>query len=369
LSAITRNDLKLLHTSLCHPGVTRLLHYVRTKNLPFSCDDVRTVIEQCQACAELKPRFFRQPTGELIKAIQPFERISMDFKGPLPTVSRNRYLLTIIDEFSRFPFAFACPDMSSSTVVKCLNELFALFGFPAYVHTDRGTSFMSTEVQHFLHERGIATSRTTPYSPRGNGQIEKLNGTLWKAITLALHSKELDIAKWELLLNDALQSTRSLLCTATNRTPHERLLGFNRRSGSGTSLPTWLTSPGPVLLKKNVRSSKYDPIIEEVDLVTCNPQYAVIRTPNGREETISLRMLAPREEQKVIENENQSGTELDTDCPIQSSPPRNQPTDSIMPEETTSTTEDIARPSETQAEETTHTYNLRVRRTRPNYKV
>uniref|UniRef100_A0A2C9L1R6 Integrase catalytic domain-containing protein n=1 Tax=Biomphalaria glabrata TaxID=6526 RepID=A0A2C9L1R6_BIOGL len=154
---------------------------------------------------------------------------------------------------------------------------------------------MSTEVQHFLHERGIATSRATPYSPRGNGQIEKLNGTLWKAITLALHSKELDIAKWELVLNDALQSIRSLLCTATNRTPHERLLGFNRRSGSGTSLPTWLTSPGPVLLKKNVRSSKYDPITEEVDLVTCNPQYAVIRTPNGREETVSLRMLAPRE--------------------------------------------------------------------------
>uniref|UniRef100_A0A2C9L369 Integrase catalytic domain-containing protein n=1 Tax=Biomphalaria glabrata TaxID=6526 RepID=A0A2C9L369_BIOGL len=284
LSTITRNDLKLLHTSLCHPVVTRLLHYVRTKNLPFSCDDVRTVIEQCQTCAELKPRFFRQPTGELIKATQPFERISMDFKGPLPSVSRNKYLLTIIDEFSRFPFAFACPDMSSSTVVKCLNELFALFGFPTYVHTDRG----------------IATSRTTPYSPyspRGNGQIERLN-------IITLHSKELDIAKWELVLNDALQSIRSLLCTATNRTPYERLLGFNRRSGSGTSLPTWLTSSGPVLLKKIVRLSKYDPITEEVDLVTCNPQYAVIRTPYSREETVSLRMLAPREEQKIIENEN-----------------------------------------------------------------
>ncbi|XP_055883511.1 uncharacterized protein LOC106054065 [Biomphalaria glabrata] len=210
---------------------------LRAKNLPLSCDDVRTVIEQCQTCAELKSRFFRQPNGELIKATQPFERVSMDFKGPLTSVSRKRYLLTIIDEFSRFPFAF--PDMSSSTVVKCLNELFAVFGFPAYVHNDR-----VTEVQHFLHERGIGTSSTTPYSPRGNGQIERLNRTLWKAITLALHSKELYIAEWELVLNDALQSIRSLLCTSNNRTPHERLLGFNQRSGSGTSLPTWL--------KKNV---------------------------------------------------------------------------------------------------------------------
>ncbi|XP_055867406.1 uncharacterized protein LOC106072363 [Biomphalaria glabrata] len=188
-------------------------------------------------------------------------------------------LLTIIKECSRFPFAFACPDMTSSTVVKCLNELFALFGLPAYVHIDRGTSFMSTEVQYFLHERGIATSRTTPYSLRGHGQIDKLNGTLWKAITLAQRSKELDIAKSELVLNDAYQSILSLLCTAINRTPHERLLGFNQRSGCGTSLPTWLTSPGPVLLKKNVRSSKYDPITEEVDLVTCNPQYT--KRPRG----------------------------------------------------------------------------------------
>uniref|UniRef100_A0A2C9LYU2 Integrase catalytic domain-containing protein n=1 Tax=Biomphalaria glabrata TaxID=6526 RepID=A0A2C9LYU2_BIOGL len=279
LSYITCNDLKLLHTSLCHPGGTRLMHYVRAKNLPFSCDDIRTVIEQCQICTELKPLFFPKLTGELIKATQPFERISMDFKEPLPSVSRNRYLLTIIDEFSKFPFA--CPDMSSSTVFKCLNELLAVFGFQAYVHTDRGTLFMSTEGQHFLHERGIATSRTTPYNPRGNGQIERLNRTL------ALPSKELDIAKWELVLNDALQSIRSILCTATNRTPHEGLLGFNQRSGFGTSLPTWLTSPGPVLLK-NVRSSIYDTITEEVDLVTCNPQYTVIRTPNGREETVSL---------------------------------------------------------------------------------
>ena len=33
-------SLEDIHAQLCHPGVTRLLHFVQTKNLPFSTKDV-----------------------------------------------------------------------------------------------------------------------------------------------------------------------------------------------------------------------------------------------------------------------------------------------------------------------------------------
>ena len=36
-----------LHEALCHPGVTRLNHFVRTKNLPYSLDEVKCVTSQC----------------------------------------------------------------------------------------------------------------------------------------------------------------------------------------------------------------------------------------------------------------------------------------------------------------------------------
>ena len=49
-------DLKALHITLCHPGVTRMSHCVRAKNLPYSVEDVRRVINSCAVCAELKPR-------------------------------------------------------------------------------------------------------------------------------------------------------------------------------------------------------------------------------------------------------------------------------------------------------------------------
>ena len=387
-SAMTGEDLKLLHNSLCHPGITRLLHFVRTKNLPFSCEEVRKVVNQCKTCAELKPRFFKQFSGTLIKATQPFQRLSIDFKGPLPSATHNKYLLTMVDEYSRFPFAYPCPDMSSSTVIKCLNQLFSLVGMPEYVHSDRGTSFMSKEVQAFLHERGIATSRTTPYNPQGNGQVERLNKTLWNAITLALKDLDFPISRWELVLNQALYSIRSLLSTATNETPHERVFRFNRKSSFGISIPTWLSSPGRVLLRRENRSSKYDPLTEEVELLMCNPQYAVVRLPSGKEETVSLRHLAPSpstttsEHSFFVQSEDKEclpearNTEVTVNTPTERKEHLEGSEDirTLSPEDTQNPhtplgTQELTQDSETVEQGSPPRYNLRERRTRPNYRV
>ena len=143
---------------------------------------------------------------------------------------------------------FPCKDVSARTVIQCLCQLFSVYGMPAYVHSDRGSSFMSKELRQFLVSKGIATSRTTPYNPMCNGQVEKYNGTVWKAVTMDLKTRGLPITHWQEVLPDALHSLRSLLCTATNCTPHERFFRFERRSSTGRSMPTWLLTPGPVLL-------------------------------------------------------------------------------------------------------------------------
>ena len=287
------DKLKELHISLSHPGVTRMYHFVKNRNLPFSIEDVRKINNNCKECAEIKPRFFKPEVSHLIKATQPFERLNIDFKGPLPSNNRNKYFLHIVDEFSRFPFIFPCPDVTTKTVIESLCSLFSLFGMPSYIHSDRGSSFMSQELRDFLNQRGIACSRTTPYNPEGNGQVEKFNHSIWRSITLNLRSKNLPQSHWQDVLPDVLHSARTLLCTATNNTPHERIFNFHRKSGSGTSLPTWLTTPGPVLLRRFVRNSKQDPLVDRVHLIEANPQYAFIRHDDGRETTVSIKDLAP----------------------------------------------------------------------------
>ena len=287
-------NLKQIHDDLCHPGITRLLHFVKSRNLPFSVEEVRTVVRNCSVCMEFKPRFYK-PTvpSHLIKATKPMERLNVDFKGPLPSNNRNIYFLNVIDEYSRFPWVFPCSNIDAATVSSCLVQLFTMCGLPNYIHSDRGSSFMSAELRAFLTSKGVASSRSTAYNPEGNGQIERENYTIWKAVVLALKTRGLPISRWQEVIPEVLHATRSLLCTATNETPHERLFSFPRKSAAGTSLPHWLLTPGPVYLKKHVRERKTDPLVEMVELIHCNPEYAHVRYPDGRETTVSLKHLAP----------------------------------------------------------------------------
>ena len=46
----SESRLKEIHDSLCHPGVTRTNHFIKTRNLPYSLADVRKMTESCKVC-------------------------------------------------------------------------------------------------------------------------------------------------------------------------------------------------------------------------------------------------------------------------------------------------------------------------------
>ena len=102
IASMSTSNLTEIHNELGHPGVTGMLHFVRSKNMQFSTEEVKKTCSTCRICAELKPQFYRPTPGTLIKATQPMERLSIDFKGPLPTTSWNAYILTVVDEYLRF---------------------------------------------------------------------------------------------------------------------------------------------------------------------------------------------------------------------------------------------------------------------------
>ena len=124
-------------------------------------------------------------------------------------------------------------------------------------------------------------------------QCERYNGIIWQAIKAGLKSRNIDTRNWQLVLADAFNPVCSLLCSATKETPHERMFNFKWHSTFGTSLPTWLSAPGPVLLKRHVRTSKYNSLVDKVDLLHAAPNYAIVRMPKGRETTVSLKDIDP----------------------------------------------------------------------------
>ena len=190
--------VKKIHEELGHPGSSRLYHFMSEKfplhNLQNQISDC---VKKCSICAKEKPRFLSLRNNRLITSSKPWQRLSIDFMGPKPSKTGNQYIFTVIDEFSRFPFAFAVRGPSSYVAIKCLTSLFSLFGPPHCIHSDRGTAFESREFQAFLKEWNILKSRTTPYHPAGNGQVERMNGTLWQTIRLRLSQNGRPIEFWK----------------------------------------------------------------------------------------------------------------------------------------------------------------------------
>ena len=70
------------------------------------------------------------------------ECLSLEFKGPVPSAISNNYLLIVVDEFSRFPFAFPSKNTASPSVIKCLEKLFTFTGTSSYSGEQKSKTFL-----------------------------------------------------------------------------------------------------------------------------------------------------------------------------------------------------------------------------------
>jgi transposase InsO family protein len=290
------DSLLRLHEALAHPGTARMWEYVQRQHLPHSLQEVKELTANCVTCLECKPRYFNPSvTGRLIRATRPFERLNIDILGPKTpsATSGRRFILVIVDEYSRFPFASTLKDITTDSVILSLKQLFSMFGPPSFIHSDRGSQFLARDFDNFLAQHGISHSRTTPYNPQANGQVERYNGVIWKSVRCILHSRNLPLSMWESVLPEALAANRTLLCTATNETPHSRLFTFPRRATHGFSLPKWLANGKEAYLKRVVRN-KDEPEVQPVHVVqVVNPYFARVEKQNGEIDTVSTRYLSP----------------------------------------------------------------------------
>ena len=269
LCAVGTSHVEVLHESLAHPGINRFWDYIQRNRLAISLDEVRNCVASCDSCAHCKPRFFKPSSkGQVIRAPKPFERLGIDIVGPKIPSSKSgaRFLFTVVDEYSRFPFGFALREITTAAIIDSLKQLFHLFGTPGFIHSDRGTQFSSMEFQDFCNQLGISHSRTTPYNPRGNGQTERFNGMIWKNVQCLLYSNRHQEDKWEDHLPRALAAIRALNCSATNETPHARFLAFDRRGSLGFCLPPWLRRGNQVLVRNFVRN-KSEPLVCDAEIV------------------------------------------------------------------------------------------------------
>lgn len=176
-----RKEIFLSIHTLSHSGIRSTRKLITKRFIwPNINKDCQLWCRACQEC--LRSKIQRHTHSALMDFKVPSERfqhIHIDIVGPLPPCQGFRYILTMIDRFSRWVEALPLQDQSAETVAKGLiSAWICRFGTPQRITSDQGRQFESQLFSSLSKYFGIQTSRTTAYHPQANGLIERQHRTL-----------------------------------------------------------------------------------------------------------------------------------------------------------------------------------------------
>ena len=97
---------------------------------------------------------------------------AVDITGPF---WNGRYLIVALDSATNYPVILDTTSTTSQTIIRWMQELFALYRNPDAVLTDNRRQFISKEFQDFLKSRDIHHYTSVVYNPQENGQVEGFN--------------------------------------------------------------------------------------------------------------------------------------------------------------------------------------------------
>nr|GEY29663.1 hypothetical protein [Tanacetum cinerariifolium] len=105
-----------------------------------------------------------------IQVCEIFDVWGIDFMGPFPSLRGNKYILVVVDYLSKWVEAKALPTNDARVVCKFLKNLFARFGAPRAIISDRGTHFCNDQFTKVM-QKAVGENRAS--------WLDKLDDALW----------------------------------------------------------------------------------------------------------------------------------------------------------------------------------------------
>ncbi|GJV58701.1 reverse transcriptase domain-containing protein [Tanacetum coccineum] len=216
----------------CHDGPTGGHHganYTARKVFdsgffwPTIYKDAHELVKNCNSCQRQGKVSQRDEMPQnSIQVCEIFDVWGIDFMGPFPSSKGNKYILVAVDYLSKWVEAKALPTNDARVVCKFLKSLFARFGAPRAIISDRGTHFCNDQFAKVMLKYGVTHRLSTAYHPQTSGQVEVSNRGLKRILERTVGENR---TFWSDKLDDALWAFRTAYKTPIGCTPYKLVYG------------------------------------------------------------------------------------------------------------------------------------------------
>ena len=127
------------------------------------------------------------------------ERLAIDSMGPFPEdEDGNKYLIVIIDCFTRYVKLYPAKSTEAVHAVKALLQWVGTFGSPSQIISDNGSQYVNQLIDEFMKVIGTEHVLTMAYSKEENAIVERVNKEVLRHLRAILFERSLK-SKWSLI--------------------------------------------------------------------------------------------------------------------------------------------------------------------------
>nr|GEZ93459.1 reverse transcriptase domain-containing protein [Tanacetum cinerariifolium] len=176
--------------------------------------------DSCQRQGKISQR--NEMPQNSIQFCEIFDVWGIDFMGPFPSSGGNKYILVAVDYLLKWVEVKALPTNDARVVCKFLKSLFARFGSPRAIISDRGTHFCNDQFAKVMLKYGVTHRLSIAYYPQTSGQVEVSNHGLKRILERTVGENH---AFWSDKLDDALWAFCIAYKTPIGCTPYKLVYG------------------------------------------------------------------------------------------------------------------------------------------------
>ena len=174
-----------------HPGISKTMQEIRQKYyFPSIATYVRNWVRDCEICIQDKRINNTRITPELIYIpewdLGPEDLMQIDLLPELPPSGGYENIITAIDVFSRYAFAYPVSNPTAVNTAKVIIDIMTRHAYSStLIISDKGSVFVSQFIHEVAEILGINSKHATTKHAETIGVLERAHATIKTSLKMA----------------------------------------------------------------------------------------------------------------------------------------------------------------------------------------